>query len=633
LSRCLSRAAATALLLLPMCLTALWAAYLYLFSYMPMFGDEPHYVLIADSIFYDRDLNVRNNYEKDAARPYSERILQTDDWTAHAGGHLQERGDALYGKHEPGLGFFLAVPYGLFGRTGAKFGMIFFIGLAPFLFYWIARRIAGSAGWAIVIALSLSLGLPVSLASIHVYVDMLAGLLILLAVECLYRIYKAGPEEPTAPLFVVTVLALWALPWLKISFALPVALCTAAAMAMPFRGGLNAQALKKAAVRTLPALSVLLFLVYLKVVFGHFSHPNARAVKIEWEAVYNLLRLHFDFSQGLIIEQPLLFLGLTGCAVLWRLDRLFALFLLVLYLSIMGPNAAIIGAHGFAPMGRYAWSSYPLWIYPLCAFFAVLSSRGRVVFGLVCAANLVFQALRAPSYLENPALTYYPLRLPEVFARYPNYVPDFESHLRNVPAVIGAWLGLGLLFFALGFFWTRRGRRVFSFALPAYAILALLGLHTVAVRQNVWVWEAETMLMQGGVIPRHTCNLEDEEASGGRARSCPPLESEAEPFFLVRGPCVNLSADHTYEVTYYLKAAECAGSRDCLAVLTATEGTEGNELGRILVTPRDLAAPQAYEPFRMRFKSLKPLGWVQFCVLWRGSTQIWIDRIELKRID
>src|SRR5260370_5272335 len=34
----------------------------------PIAGDEPHYLIIADSLLSDFDLNLQNNYERDAQR-------------------------------------------------------------------------------------------------------------------------------------------------------------------------------------------------------------------------------------------------------------------------------------------------------------------------------------------------------------------------------------------------------------------------------------------------------------------------------------------------------------------------------------------------------------------------------------
>jgi len=619
------------LLLLPMCVTAIWAVYLYKTDRMPLTGDEPHYLLIADSIVRDGDLNVRNNYEDDAADLGRERILNLADWTLHQEGHLYENGDALYGKHEAGLAVLLALPYWLYGSVGAKFAMIFLIGLTPFLFFWIARRIVGNTGWALLIALSLSLGLPVSLTSIHIYVDMLAGLLIVLAVECLYRIYKAAPEQPTGQLLVVMALALSALPWLKVAFALPAIICTMAALAVQFRRGVDKTVLKKAAVCATPVVSILLFLVYLKLLFGRFGHPNAHVVEIEWLAVYVFMRLHLDVSRGIMIQQPLLFAGVTGFMILLRREWRFALLLLVLYLSTLGPHAMNVTAHGFAPMGRYAWSSYPLWVFPVCVFFTGLSRRGRLGFGIVCAVLFVLQFLRAWSWAPQPMMTYHPFNLPPAFAPYTDYVPNFYSDLENLPGVIGVWVGLVLLMAVWGFFWKRRAGVVFTFVAPAYVVLALLFLHANESQQRKKVWEAESMQM--GTAPvSASCNVADKDASGGEARWCSPETVGGKAFCLVYGPYSKLPAGYMYRVDFYLKTAT-VGSRHCVSILDVTEGQECTELAREIITEQDFEAPLVYQPFSLVFRASRPLDLVQYRVYWPALAEVWIDRIEVSVVE
>lgn len=625
-------AMAIVLLLLPMCLTSIWAIYLYKTGRMPLTGDEPHYLLIADSISRDGDLDVRNNYEEDAARPRRKRVLNVDDWRRHQWGHLFQNGDALYGKHEPGLPLVLALPYRFFGTAGAKFGMIFLIGLSPFLFFWIARRIVGGAGWAVLIALSLSLGLPVSLASIHIYVDMLAGLLILLAVECLYRIYTAKADQRTGWLLCLMVLALSALPWLKIVFALPAAVCTCAAVAVQLRRDANGQAMRKAAVSALPGVSILLFLVYLKLLFGRFGHPNARVVEINWLVVYVFLRLHLDVFRGVMMQQPLLFAGVTGFAVLLRKEWRFAVFLLVLYLSAIGPHAANVTAHGFAPMGRYAWSTYPLWIFPICALFATFSRRERVVFAALCGVVLGVQFLRVFSWAPNPLMTYYPLNLPSAFSRYTDYVPNFYSELSNLPGVIAAWVALVLFMAAWGFFWKQRAGRAFSFVAPAYFIAMLFFLHSNEPDVRKKVWEAETMSMETAQVSPEKCDVADEAASGGQARRCSPEQTGGKPFCLVYTPGLNLAEGNTYRADFYLKTAK-TGSRTCVAILDIAEGRRSTGLARRLLAEKDFDAPLAYQPFSFTLSPSQPLERVQFRVFYPGLTAVWVDRIEVTLVD
>ena len=49
--------------------------------------------------------------------------------------------------------------------------------------------------------------------------------------------------------------------------------------------------------------------------------------------------LHLDQAQGLFLQQPLYLLGVLGLAALWREDRRVLLWLVLLYHSILLPNA------------------------------------------------------------------------------------------------------------------------------------------------------------------------------------------------------------------------------------------------------------------------------------------------------
>ena len=143
-------------------------------------GDEPHYLLITHSLLHDGDFNLQNNY---ASRDY--------DAYLPAGGlplieHVHRRPDknASYSFHSPGVSFlmlpFYAVgqplgPKGLilllrFGMSliGAAFGLqLFLLALEEFKKEGLALGL-----WALVGFTS-----PVFFYSIHIYPEMVVGLM------------------------------------------------------------------------------------------------------------------------------------------------------------------------------------------------------------------------------------------------------------------------------------------------------------------------------------------------------------------------------------------------------------------------------------------------------------------------
>jgi hypothetical protein len=55
-------------------------------QHLPPAGDEPHYLLVADSVASDRDLNLQNNYELDSVTRRMFRYLVPHVYNVPRGG-------------------------------------------------------------------------------------------------------------------------------------------------------------------------------------------------------------------------------------------------------------------------------------------------------------------------------------------------------------------------------------------------------------------------------------------------------------------------------------------------------------------------------------------------------------------
>src|SRR5215813_6987813 len=104
---------------------------------LPLGGDEPHYVIMADSIASDLDLDLHNNYlsDFDTHRIFGLTIPHV---------YNVERG--WMPGHEPGLSMLIALPFKVGGVRGARLALCVFAGLLPWsLFAWLRERIERSA--------------------------------------------------------------------------------------------------------------------------------------------------------------------------------------------------------------------------------------------------------------------------------------------------------------------------------------------------------------------------------------------------------------------------------------------------------------------------------------------------------
>ena len=144
-------------------------------------GDEPHYLLMTQSLLRDGDLDLAPDYDR---KSYHEYLPESVTLQRHATvGRLQ---NARYSVHSPGtavvlLPFYAAAGFLGLGKTGLclllRFGMSLFGALFCLQVFRLARRCLSDDRTAFAIVLLTALISPVFFYSIHVYPEILAALL------------------------------------------------------------------------------------------------------------------------------------------------------------------------------------------------------------------------------------------------------------------------------------------------------------------------------------------------------------------------------------------------------------------------------------------------------------------------
>src|ERR1700730_15561202 len=109
---------------------------------LPLDGDEPHYLIMADSLVTDGDLDLKNNYERNAKSATISGPIQPHSYR-------QPRGWVPY--HGAGLCFLVALPCALGGAWAVRVALCVFTGLLPWaLFRWLAPMVDPAiASWTI----------------------------------------------------------------------------------------------------------------------------------------------------------------------------------------------------------------------------------------------------------------------------------------------------------------------------------------------------------------------------------------------------------------------------------------------------------------------------------------------------
>lgn len=268
-------------------LTALFAALAaYFVPRMEASGDEPHYLLIAKSVWLEYDLDLRDNYER-------------EDWREFRGGRTEphyaapRKDGRPFPGHAPGLPFFLAPVYGLGGRLACVIllgAMVSGVGALVFrlaLFEGLSTNAALFAGL-------LAAGPPLAAYGLHVYTEAAATLCLVGA----YALLRLG-RGPVA--FGLAAALACVLPFLHPRMALGSVAIAFAALLFRGRGSLNA-------FFAVTALGVFLYDSFWTGIYGQPTSLGAYGGGVPEDAAFNpvraLIGLLVDRAYGILPYAP-----------------------------------------------------------------------------------------------------------------------------------------------------------------------------------------------------------------------------------------------------------------------------------------------------------------------------------------
>jgi hypothetical protein len=263
-------------------------------------GDEPHYLLMAQSLWREGDLDLRDNLEREDWREYTPGPIAPHYGAPRADGRP-------YPAHSPGLPVLLAPLYALGGRALCVVALTLAAAALGLETWRAARRLAADEEAAL-LAWALVLVPPASFYSFEIYTEVPAALALALAV----RLVLTGPGARGAA---TAALLASALPWLHLKM-IPAAVAVAVAAMWHLRGRARAVFLATAAAVAAG------FFVYYHAIFGVAS-PLAIYGGVPRDADGSPLRalagLLLDRSFGLLPFAPVFLIALAGLGRLVRL--------------------------------------------------------------------------------------------------------------------------------------------------------------------------------------------------------------------------------------------------------------------------------------------------------------------------
>ncbi len=174
-------------------------------------GDEPHYLIISQSLLADGDLRIQNNHDHGEYADFFSGQLKPDYLRRGTNGEI-------YSIHAPGLAVLILPAYALLGMKGAVAFLILACAAGAALLWRTAYELTRDAGAAWMAWGGAALSVPFALHSFAIFPDAPASVLVLIGLHALVRASRHETAGLSSWLLVGAALA--GLPWLHTRYAL-----------------------------------------------------------------------------------------------------------------------------------------------------------------------------------------------------------------------------------------------------------------------------------------------------------------------------------------------------------------------------------------------------------------------------
>jgi hypothetical protein len=438
----------------------------------PTASDEPHYLIIVQSIVFDHDLDLANDY---AGQRYYE--FYPEPLPDVHGIHV---GNAIYSLRDMGLPVLAVIPYAVAGRTGVLALICLFGALLAAQLYLLLRDLAFDRRVALLAVAATAFVHPFLTYTTQIYPDLIAAVMFVTVV----RLIRHGTATPLRNLALASAFV-GTLPWLTTRswfVAIGLGLVLAYAALWPRR-----DLLPRLLAAGLPFTALVLLLCYFNWrLFGWFIPGAGYFLIRDQQEVLNyapqsgIPGLLFDRAFGLVPRAPIYLLAFIGIAALWARRRRYGTPLAALVLGwgfyfLFIADIAYWHADG-GPPSRYLLAGLPFLVVAVAGGLeTVLAAAGRVRAVLLAFTGVVmwWSALVAFVYAVLPDLRYEymprirdgnPVQLWLELGRVirpdvQTALPSFYGHEPATVPLALAWVTLALVLGAFGYS-VRRMRAV-----------------------------------------------------------------------------------------------------------------------------------------------------------------------------
>jgi hypothetical protein len=276
-------------------------------------GDEPHYLVIAQSLWRDGDLTIENNHQRGDYREYFQRDLEPHYLTRGADGEI-------YSIHPIGIAALLAPVYGLGGYTATVWALVLMAALAAAIAWrWTVATLnapgAATFAWAAIAFTS-----PFLFNTFTVYPEIGAALAVMIA---LVTALRTNAERSGIGPWIGAGVAIATLPWLSTKYA-PMSAALLLVVIFRLRKNEPASFLRNSKIWAVVgpyAISLAAWFAFFYAIWG-VPLPTAPYGSLTQTTPLNLRfgapGLFFDQEYGLLAFAPVYILAATGLFQMWK---------------------------------------------------------------------------------------------------------------------------------------------------------------------------------------------------------------------------------------------------------------------------------------------------------------------------
>ncbi len=438
-------------------------------------GDEPHYLVITQSLLNDADLQIENNHD---AR----------DYAAYFGGSIapdylvRGQNGAIYSIHAPGVSALVLPGFAVAGLRGAQITLLLLCGLTGALIWSAAYRLthvetAAWFAWA-----SIAGSTTMAVLSVMVFPDAPGACAVAAGVWLL-----VAARTATVRSIVAVSLALAALPWLHTRFAV-----LAGLLGLAVAGILLSDSARSIAVRwrrvgafvAVPLVSALGWFAFFYLIYGtvdprvpYGTNPELRSWI--WGAVVGLFA---DQQFGLFTYAPVLATAFVGLVIAapraWRTPAALCIGMLLVYsMAVASYWMWWAGVPGIP--ARFLTAALPLLAVPLSVVWAQSKPLGRTWLLALLAMSMTTTALVLG--VDRGAMAWNGRTGQSAWL-------EWLSPVVNLPRV---WPS---------FFWRDEGAFLWHVGIVAAVVVAVWGLVGVIAHRQTGTPHGRRSAVAGGVL-------------------------------------------------------------------------------------------------------------------------------------